>query len=291
MKKNTNKSGRMKKFITNSIVHIGLAIVGFIWVLPIAFVILTSFREEGGTYKSYILPRGYTLDNYKGLFNQTGSLVFTQWLTNTLIVAVASCILATFFVLSVSYVLSRLRFRLRKKLLNIALVLGMFPSFMSMIAVYYILKGFGFLESGQLKLVALVLVYSTGASLGFYIAKGFFDTLPRTIDEAACIDGASKWKVFTKITIPLSKPIIVNTLLTSFMAPWVDYIFAKVILGQDRKYFTVAIGLWSMLEKEFAEYYYTTFFAGCVIISIPVVILFIFTQRFYVEGTSGAVKG
>ncbi|MDF2485254.1 MAG: binding-protein-dependent transport system inner rane component [Herbinix sp.] len=291
MKNYTIKSGRLKKFITNSIVHIGLAIVGLIWVLPIFFVILTSFREEGGTYKSYILPRGYTLDNYKGLFNQTGSLVFTQWLTNTLIVAVASCILATFFVLCVSYVLSRLRFRMRKKLLNIALILGMFPSFMSMISVYYILKGFGFLESGQLKLAALVLVYSCGASLGFYIAKGFFDTLPRTIDEAACIDGASKWKVFTKITIPMSKPIIVNTLLISFMAPWVDYIFAKVILGQDRKYFTVAIGLWSMLEKEFIEYYYTTFFAGCVIISIPVVILFLFTQRFYVEGTSGAVKG
>lgn len=287
----TKNTGRTKKFITNSIVHIGLAITGFIWVLPIAFVILTSFREEGGTYKSYILPRGYTLDNYKNLFTQNGSLVFTKWLTNTMIVAIASCILATFFVLSVSYVLSRLRFRMRKKLLNIALILGMFPSFMSMIAVYYIFKGLGFLESGQLKLVALVLVYSCGASLGFYIAKGFFDTLPRTIDEAAYIDGASKWKVFTKITIPLSKPIIVNTLLTSFMAPWVDYIFAKVILGQDRSYFTIAIGLWTMLEKEFAEYYYTTFFAGCVIISIPIVILFLLTQRFYVEGTGGAVKG
>ncbi|MBP1755008.1 MAG: binding-protein-dependent transport system inner rane component [Firmicutes bacterium] len=287
----TKKTGRTKKIITNSIVHIGLAILGFIWVLPIAFVILTSFRAEGGTYKSYIMPRGYTLDNYKNLFDQYGSLVFTKWLTNTMLVAIASCILATFFVLSVSYVLSRLRFRMRKKLLNIALILGMFPSFMSMIAVYYILKGFGFLESGQLKLVALVLVYSCGASLGFYIAKGFFDTLPRTIDEAAYIDGASKWKVFTKITIPLSKPIIVNTLLTSFMAPWVDYIFAKVILGQDRAYYTIAIGLWTMLEKEFAEYYYTTFFAGCVIISIPIVILFLFTQRFYVEGTAGAVKG
>jgi arabinogalactan oligomer/maltooligosaccharide transport system permease protein len=180
---------------------------------------------------------------------------------------------------------------MRKKLLNIALVLGMFPSFMSMISVYYILKGFGLLESGQLKLAALVLVYACGSSLTFYIAKGFFDTLPRTIDEAAFIDGASKWKVFTKITMPLSKPIVVNTLLTAFMAPWVDYIFAKVILGQDRNYFTIAIGLWTMLEKEFVEYYYTTFFAGCVIISIPIVILFVFTQRFYVEGTSGAVKG
>jgi arabinogalactan oligomer/maltooligosaccharide transport system permease protein len=280
-----------RKFIVNSIVHIGLSIVGFIWVLPIFFVILTSLRKEGGTYKSYILPRGYTLDNFKKLFAQSGSLIFTKWFTNTLLVAIASCLLAAFFVLCVAYVMSRLRFKMRKKLLNIALILGMFPGFMSMIAVYYILKGFGMLEAGPLKLIALVLVYSGGAGLGFYIAKGFFDTIPKTIDEAAYIDGATKWDVFRKITIPLSKPIIVHTLLGAFMGPWVDYIFAKVILGQDRNYYTVAIGLWTMLEKEFAEYYYTTFFAGCVVISIPIAILFLLTQRFYVEGVSGAVKG
>lgn len=289
--KNKNNSGRTKRIITNSIVHIGLAITGFIWILPIFFVILTSLRKEGGTYKSYVMPRGYTLDNFKNLFSREGSLDFTQWFFNTLWVAIFSCLLSAFFVLCVAYVLSRLRFKMRKKLLNIALILGMFPSFMSMIAVYYILKGFGLLDMGQLKLVALVLVYSGGAGLGFYIAKGFFDTLPKTIDEAAYIDGATKWDVFRKITIPLSKPIIVNTLLTSFMGPWIDFIFAKVILGQDRKYFTVAIGLWTMLEKEFAEYYYTTFFAGCVIISIPIAILFLLTQKFYVEGVSGAVKG
>lgn len=291
MNNNKKPSGRTKKFITNTLVHIGLAITGFIWILPIVFVILTSFRQEGGTYKSYIIPKVFTLANYKNLFATDGSLVFTKWFFNTLCVATVSCMLSAFFVLCVAYVLSRLRFRMRKKLMNIALILGMFPNFMSMIAVYYILKGLGFLEAGQLKLVALAMVYSAGAGLGFYIAKGFFDTLPKTIDEAAFIDGATKWDVFTKITIPLSKPIIVNTLLTSFMAPWVDYIFAKVILGQDRDYYTVAIGLWAMLQKEFQEYYYTTFFAGCVIISIPAVILFAFIQRFYVEGVSGAVKG
>jgi arabinogalactan oligomer/maltooligosaccharide transport system permease protein len=180
---------------------------------------------------------------------------------------------------------------MRKKLMNISLILGMFPGFMSMIAVYYILKGFGLLEAGPLKLLALIMVYSGGAGLGFYIAKGFFDTIPKTVDEAAYIDGATKWDVFWKITIPLSKPIIVYTLLTSFMGPWIDYIFAKVILGQDRAYYTVGIGLWTMLEKEFIEYYYTQFFAGCVIISIPIAILFLKTQKFYVEGLSGAVKG
>lgn len=291
MNKKNNSAGHAKKVITNSIVHAGLAIAGFIWILPIVFVVLTSFRKEQGTYKSYIIPKQFTLDNYKALFSPNGSLSFSKWFFNTLSIAIVSCLLAAFFVLCVAYVMSRLRFKMRKKLMNIALILGMFPSFMSMIAVYYILKGLGFLEAGQLKLVALAIVYSAGSGLGFYIAKGFFDTIPKTIDEAAYIDGATKWDVFRRITVPLSKPIIVYTLLTAFMGPWMDYIFARVILGQDREYYTVAVGLWSMLQAEFREYYYTTFFAGCVIISIPIAIVFLLTQRFYVEGVSGAVKG
>lgn len=282
---------KTKRAITNSIVHVFLAILGVIWVLPICFVILTSFREESGGYKSYIMPRGYTLDNYKNLFAERGSLDFPRWFLNTFIVAVFSCVLSAFFVLCIAYVMSRLRFKMRKKLMNVALILGMFPGFMAMIAVYYILKGFGMLDAGPLKLVALVMVYSGGAGLGFYIAKGFFDTIPKTIDEAAFIDGATKWDVFVKITVPLSKPIIVYTLLTAFMGPWVDYIFAKVILGQDRNYYTIAIGLWTMLEKEFIEYYYTQFYAGCVLISIPIAILFLMTQKCYTESVSGAVKG
>lgn len=291
MKKERQRPFHIRSFITNSIVHIFLAILGFIWILPILFVILTSFRAEKGTYKSYIFPKAYTLDNYKNLFKPNQSLVFTKWFTNTLVVAIFTCLISAFFVLCVSYVMSRLRFKMRKRMMNIAMILGMFPGFMSMIATYYVLKGVGLLETGPLKLVALVMVYSGGAGLGFLLAKGFFDTIPKTIDEAAFIDGATKWDVFTKITIPLSKPIIVTTILGAFMGPWVDYLMARVILGQDRQYYTIAIGLWSMLEKEFIEYYYTQFFAGCVVISIPIAIIFLIMQRFYVEGISGAVKG
>ncbi|WP_250277630.1 sugar ABC transporter permease [[Clostridium] colinum] len=283
---------KLKKFLKETIVHGFLAILGFIWILPIFFVILTSFRAEKGSYKSYIFPKEYTLDNYINLFTKSSSGIdYPRWFFNTLIVAIASCILSTLFVLFVSYVMSRLRFKMRKALMNIALILGMFPGFMSMIAIYYILKGLGFLETGQLKLIALIMVYSGGSGLGFYIAKGFFDTIPISVDEAAYIDGATKWDVFKNITIPLSKPIIVYTLLTAFMAPWVDYIFAKVILGTDREYYTIAIGLWTMLEREFIETYYTQFYAGCVIISIPIAILFLMTQKYYAEGISGAVKG
>jgi len=281
-----------RKFLVNSMVHVILSVLGFVWILPIVFALLTSFRAESGQAKSYIIPKAFTLNNYIALFNgSVGGLNYSRWFTNTLLVASASCILSAFFILAVSFALSRLRFILRKPFMNMALVLGMFPGFMSMIAVYYILKGFGFLDTGEASLIALILVYSGGAGLMFYITKGFFDTIPKTLDEAAFLDGCTKWQVFTKITLPLSKPIAVYTLITSFMGPWIDYIFAKVILGQNRDYYTIAIGLWTMLEREFIEQYYTRFFAGCILISIPISILFLLTQKFYTDSTSGAVKG
>lgn len=281
-----------KKLVVNILSHTLLAVLGIIWVLPIGYVILTAFRAETGSYKSYIFPKSYTIDNFINLINTSNSMVdFKRWFLNTLIIAIFSTIISAFFVVCVAYCMSRLRFRLRKPFLNLAMILGMFPGFMSMIAVYYILKGLGFLETGLLKQVALVLVYSGGAGLGFYIAKGFLDTIPKAIDEAAYMDGATKWQTLIHITLPLSKPIITYTLLTSFMGPWVDYIFAKVIMGNDTQYYTIAIGLWNMLQKEYIETYYTQFYAGCVLISIPISILFVLTQKYYVEGVSGAVKG
>lgn len=174
--------------------------------------------------------------------------------------------------------------------MNIAMILGLFPSFMSMIAVYFILKALGLSEGSMIR-IALIIVFSAGSGVGFYVAKGFFDTIPKSLDEAAIIDGASRWQVFTKITIPLSKPIIVYTILTSFMGPWIDFVFAKVICGANADQFTVSIGLWKMLEKEYINSWYTCFAAGAVVVSIPIAILFMFTQKFYVEGMSGAVKG
>ena len=215
------------KKIKNAASYITLAVLSFIWLLPIFWVIMTSFREETGSYTSYFFPKGYTINNYVRLLTETQQFNFPRWFTNTLFVAVCSCILSTFFVLSVSYVMSRMRFKMRKPFMNIAMILGMFPGFMSMIAVYYILKGIGITQS----LVALILVYSGGAGLGFTIAKGFFDTLPKALDEAAYLDGATRLQTFFQITLPLSKPIVVYTVLTSFMAPWMDFVFASVIMG------------------------------------------------------------
>ncbi len=290
MSEQNMQSASQKKFITNTAVHIILAVLAVIWVFPIFWVVLTSFRAEKGSYVSSFFPKAYTLDNYIKLFTDTTILNFPKMFVNTLIIAACSCLLATLYTLSVSYCLSRLKFRLRKPYMNMAMILGLFPGFMSMVAVYFILKALGLSEGGLIRL-ALILCYSGGAGLGFQIAKGFFDTIPLAIDEAALIDGCTRWQIFWKITLPLSKPVIVYTVLTAFIGPWVDFIFAKVICRANADYYTVAIGLWRMLEKEYIDNWYTSFAAGAVLISIPIAILFMFLQKYYVDGMSGAVKG
>lgn len=282
------KSMSKNKKIRDAASYITLTVLSLIWMIPIFWVIMTSFREESGSYTSYFFPKGLTIANYVNLLTDNSQFHFVKWFGNTLFVAVFSCLISTFFVLSVSYVMSRMRFKMRKPMMNVALILGMFPGFMSMIAVYYILKGLGITQS----LIALILVYSGGAGLGFFIAKGFFDTLPKSLDEAAYLDGATKFQIFRKITLPMSKPIVVYTVLTSFMAPWMDFIFSSVIMGDNYNNYTVALGLFKMLEREFINDYYTQFAAGCVLVSIPIAALFISMQKYYVEGVSGgAVKG
>ena len=290
----TNTVKRNKKSVSsrvgNFFVHVFLAMLAAVWVLPIFWIILTSFRAEQGSYVSTFFPKGYTLANYIKLFTDRNVLNVPRMFGNTLIIAVFTCIISTFFVLSVSYSLSRMRFKLRKPYMNLAMILGLFPGFMAMIAEYYILKALGLTEGSAVRL-ALIIVYSAGTGLGFQIAKGYFDTIPRSVDEAAIMDGATQWQVFTRITMPLSKPIIIYTVMTSFIAPWVDFIFAKVIVRANADQFTVAIGLWNMLQKEYINQWYTSFAAGAVIISLPIAILFVYMQKFYVEGMSGAVKG
>lgn len=289
-KQNTsfNHSYKTHNKRVNFLCYALLIVLSIIWILPILWILLTSFRQEPGSFTPYFLPKALTLDNYIKLFTETNQFYFLKWFGNTLFVAIFTCIISTFFVLSVSYTMSRLRFKARKGLMNFALILGMFPGFMSMIAVYYILKAFGISQS----LLALILVYSGAAGLGFFIAKGFFDTVPKSLDEAATLDGATKWKIFWKITIPMSKPIIIYTILTSFMAPWIDYIFSSIIMGDNYDNYTIALGLYKMLEREFIDAFYTQFAAGAVIVSIPIAILFVCTQKFYVSGvTCGSVKG
>ncbi len=288
--KKVSSGAKVRKIIGNIFVYIILTVLSIIWLFPIVWIVLISFKKDKGMYMSTLFPKEYWFGNYKKLFTDTNIINFPQMFLNTLIIAVFCCIISTFFVLCVSYVMSRMRFRMRRPFMNVALILGMFPGFMSMIATYYILKSIG-LTQGSMIRIALIMVYSGGSGLGFYIAKGFFDTIPKSVDEAAYIDGATRWQVFTRITIPLSKPIIVYTVLNSFMGPWLDFIFCKVICGTDQRFYTVSVGLWNMLEKEYVYNWFNCFAAGAVVVSVPIAVLFLVMQKFYQEGVSGAVKG
>ena len=196
MKKNNSR--KIRRGVVDTLVHLFLTAMSIIWLFPIFWIILLSFREQKGQYITSFWPKKFTFNNYIKLFSETTVFNFPRWFMNTLLVSIISCLISTLFVLAVSYCMSRLRFKMRKKYLNIALVFGMFPGFMAMIAVYYILKAVGLTE-GSLTYIALIMVYSGGAGLQFYIAKGFFDTIPKALDEAAYIDGATEWTVFRKI--------------------------------------------------------------------------------------------
>lgn len=279
------KSMKRRRIAGNIIAESALILLSVIWLIPIVWIVLQAFRGEAGALTCTFFPQELTLGNFATLFKET---MFSRWFLNTFFVALASCVLSTIITLMVAYAMSRFRFRARKPFMKIALILGMFPGFMSMIAVYYILKAFGL--DGQL--VSLVLVYSGGAGLGFYVAKGFFDTVSKSLDESARLEGASSWQVFWKIIVPMSKPIIVYTALMAFISPWSDFIFAKVILGTNRESYTVAIGLFEFLDSTHKNTFFTCFAAGSILIAVPVVLLFIFLQKYYVEGiTGGSVKG
>ncbi len=273
--------------------YILLVVLSVIWLYPILWILLSAFRVEYnggyfvGTVVSHYFPLHYGLENFRRLFYETE---FPRWFLNTIIVSSFTFVLSTILTLSVAYVMSKLKFKARKAFLNIAIILGLFPGFMSIIAIYYILKALQLTQT----LVALILVYSAGAGLGFYIAKGFFDIIPNSLIESARLDGATNAQIFIKIILPMSKPIIVYTALLAFTGPWMDFIFARVILGEtNTQLHTVAVGLYYMMYGEHIDSnVFTTFAAGCVCVAIPIVTLFMAMQKYYVEGvTAGAVKG
>ena len=284
------KSYKLRRTLSNTFIYIFLSIMAIIWVLPLAWLIMTSFRGEQQVYINYVIPKTWTLDNYIHLFTQAdpSGINFPRWFINTLVVAACSCVISTVSVLMVSYTFSRLRFKSRKKIINVAFSLGMFPGFLTLVAIYYLLDVMGLTHN----IVGLIVVYSAGAGLGFAISKGFFDTVPRALDEAATIDGATRNQIFWKIILPMSKPIIVYTILTSFTGPWADFIFPRLLLGDSVDQYTVAVGLWKMLDRNNLETYFLQFCAGSVLVAVPITALFLKMQKYYVEGvTGGAVKG
>ena len=281
---------KAKRITADVITYIFLSIMCVVWLLPFFWVIMQSFRDGIGQFISTFLPEKYTLNNYIALFTDFTVINFPRMFLNTFFVATCSCVISTFFVLAVSFCLSRVKWKMRRPYMNTAMVITLFPGFMSMVAVYFILKALGMTEGDKIYL-SLIICYSSGAGVGFHVMKGYMDTIPKSLDEAAMIDGCTRWQVFTKITLPLCKPMIVYQIITSFMGPWMDFVFAKVIAGTKSQYWTVSIGLFNMLEKEYVEVWFVRFCAGAVLVSIPISILYLMTQKMYQEAMSGAVKG
>lgn len=285
--KKTSMGARASRRLGNTIVYIILVIITLVWLFPFFGIVLESLRVETSMQVSYIWPKKFGFDNYIRLFNGTDFLI---WFKNTGIMGVVTAITQTIFVLAMSYVLSRLQFKGRKGLMNFMLVLGMFPGFLTMILIYKVFSDLGL--TMNMAPVGLIIVYAASSGMGYYVSKGFFDTIPKTLDEAARVDGATRWQVFYKIIMPLSKPIVIYTILMGFMAPWGDFMLASYIIHENSLGMNVAVGMFEWLSKTMVNTNYTMFCAAGVVVAIPVVIVFLMLQKYYVEGvTGGAVKG
>ena len=272
--------------MANSVIYCILILISVIWLIPFVFILLQSFRVESTWQVGYVIPQKWGLDNYVNLFKTD----FPHWYLNTLIAALCTAALQTVIVLCMSYTLSRFRFKGRKALMRFMLVLGMFPGMLTMIILYRVLKDLGMTQANSVP--GLILVYVASSGMGYYVSKGFFDTIPRSLDEAARVDGATRLQVLKKVILPLSKPIVIYTVLTAFMGPWGDFVFARYITFGTSAGMNVAVGLYNWLNKDQISSCYTMFCAGGVLVAVPVTVLFLFLQKYYVEGvTGGAVKG
>ena len=286
---NTNKRHMGLKALnraSNSIIYILLVVISVVWLIPFVFIVFQSFRVENTWQVGYVIPKQWGLQNYINLWNSD----FKKWYLNTFIIALAAAVLQTVIQLCMSYTLSRFRFKLRGPLMRFMLILGMFPGMLTMIILYRVLSDLGLTQENAVPGLILVSVASSG--MGYYVSKGFFDTIPKSLDEAARVDGATRFQVLYKIILPLAKPIVIYTILTAFMGPWGDFVFARYVAFGTSAGYNVAVGMYSWLTNDQITTWYTTFCAGGVIVAVPVTILFLCLQKYYVEGvTGGAVKG
>lgn len=280
----------MKKKVKFVFHHLLLTFLSLIWLVPIVWLFVTSLSGYKGINTMNFFPTQWSLDNFVQLFLRPDTVAnFPAWFKNSMIIGAFSCLISTSFVLMVAYAMSCMRFKGRKALMSFAIILGMFPGVLSMIAIYFVMKMLSLSNS----LFGLIVIYSAGSGLGYLICKGFFDTIPVSLRESAKLEGASELTIFTKIVIPLSKPIIVYTVINSFLAPWMDFVIAKLMIRSKNPVdWTVAMGLYNLVQRTLVGEYFSVFCAGGVIVAVPISILFVLMQKFYVEGvTGGAVKG
>ena len=274
-----------RKLADNFFTYFLLIFMSVVFLFPCLWLILASLSKSGSLYDfKGFFPKAFSLDTFISLFTDdvNGLYPYKKWFFNTLYVASGSCILGTILVILTGYVMSRFRFKGRDALKKTTLVLGMFPGFMGLTAVYIIMTQLNLVN----KLTALIFFYASTAPAAYMVQKGYFDSIPNNIYEAARLDGCTQLQAFTRITLPLSKPMIVYTVLTQFAWPWSDVLLPKLLL-KDRNLWTVAVGLFSLPETHFARVA-----AGSVFIAVPIVILYFCLVKYLVNGlTAGSVKG
>ncbi len=270
---------------------VGLVAIGFA-LFPAIYAVSSSFDGTGTLTGSGILPSRPTFDNYSELFD--GSIPYRAWLTNSLLVSASAAICQTFLSAMAAYAFSRMRFLGRRTGMLTVLLVQMFPQALAFTAIFVMVTDLNeavpFISLGSR--LTLFLIYLGGAlGVNTWLMKGYFDTIPRSLDESALIDGASHVQIFFRIILPLAAPVLAVVTLLSFVFLFNEFLVSLVVLGQgDSGNFTLPVGLFRFVDGRGSRW--GAFTAGAVLASIPVVLLFQFLQRYIVSGlTAGATKG
>lgn len=273
----------MKKKITVFLLHSELIIISLIVLVPVIWIILSSFQPGSGPPVTIDLRR-LTFDNYSRLFSETN---YGRWFYNTLIIALINMVLSVLLIMITAWIMSRFQFKGKKTSLMVIMILSMFPTFLSMTAIYTLFLTLGLVGNP----ISLIIVYTVGAiPYNTWLVKGYLDEVPIAIDEAAYMDGCTRFQTFRQIILPMSKPIITYCAVSQFMLPWMDYILPNILLSGNKSR-TLAVGLFALINgKESINF--TIFAAGAVLIAVPITIMFIIFQKYLVQGVSaGADKG
>ncbi|MDR0644052.1 MAG: sugar ABC transporter permease [Treponema sp.] len=277
------KAYKVKSIISTVLIYFELIIVAIAVIYPLLWVVGSSLNPQNGIARSSMIPANATFDNYIRLFTQTK---YGTWYLNTFYVAVVTTVFSLILHTMTAFVFARFPFKGRKAGLLSVMILQMFPSFLGLTALYMVALNFKMLNN----LNMLVIIYVAGGIPGnIWLVRGYMLNIPKSMDEAASIDGLSKIQLFFKIILPLSMPIMFFIAVTSFMGPWMDYMLPRYLINQNEKR-TLAIGLFDLISGQNSDF--TAFCAGAVLVAIPITALYMIFQRYLLEGLmAGANKG
>jgi arabinogalactan oligomer/maltooligosaccharide transport system permease protein len=251
-------------------------------LLPLLWVVSASLTAGDAFFSGALFPRLLTFDNYRAVFAETDYL---RWLKNTVMLAMAVGVIQAFVTALSAFAFARMRFKGRRVGLIGLLLLQMFPTFLNLAALYILFSKLELIDS----LLGMALILVTGNAFNIWVMKGFIDNIPRELDEAAKVDGASPFQVFIKVILPLSLPMLAVQFLWAAVGVFNEYALSSVLL-QSKEKLIMGPGLKQFIVNQFSAHW-TQFAAAAVLTSLPLVVLWLMLQRYIVSGLSGAVKG